>query len=162
MKINSAPKVFLVNILSFPKISDVFHKFNIDGTVNCVLSIDFELKAPIAPLAERLDLFKCISGCFPGIDQASPCDEELILQMRNCEAIFLKMYDRLDYSNRISYEVRKFEYLKQLRFWNWKIEQYQPEFCFFATYPHELYDYVLYELCKLKGVRTYIFEECVM
>jgi hypothetical protein len=75
------------------------------------------------------------------------------------EAQFLKMIDRLDYRDEMSYEQRKLKYLAQLTFWNDFLNRHQPHATVFFNLPHEMYDYVLYGLCKLRKIPTLIFDD---
>lgn len=81
-----------------------------------------------------------------------PLDEELIEQMNDCEVIILKMMDRLPYN--LSYEERHSLYLKHLRYWNHVIQTDKISTYISLGIPHEIYDYIIYYLCQLKGITT--------
>ena len=84
-----------------------------------------------------------------------PLDEELIEKMRPCEAVTFEMFTRLETDGRfLSYGYRKREYLRLLRYWNDLLERDQIRMFLSYTVPHFPPDYVLYHLCKLKGIPT--------
>jgi len=88
----------------------------------------------------------------------SPIDEELIENMRPCEAVFLMMVGRHVFKKtkgqELSYRERKRQYLQALRYWNHVLETESIDLFLSNHVPHQGYDIVIYELCKLKGIRT--------
>lgn len=93
-----------------------------------------------------------------GVDwrKLEPLDEELIANMRGCEAIILKMMDRLETMKNYSYRERKELYLKHLRFWNDLYVRGKIDFFISQNIPHETSDFVCYSLCRLKKIPTII------
>ena len=87
---------------------------------------------------------------FP-LEDFPPVDAEIISKMRDCEAIFLKQADRFLSS---CYQERKDRYLQYLRTWNHLLDE-GLDFAIFRNIPHEGYDYIVYCLCKLKGIQTF-------
>lgn len=85
-----------------------------------------------------------------------PLDEELIDSMRDCEAVVLKMMDRLETLKDYSYSDRKELYLKHLRYWNDLIAKDKIDLFISSNVPHETSDFVCYSLCKLKNIPTII------
>lgn len=81
-----------------------------------------------------------------------PIDEELIEHMRHSEAMFLTMVERYATYKDISYKERKRQYFDHLRFWNHTINKYHIDMVIMNTVPHQCYDQVLYDLCKLKNI----------
>lgn len=88
-----------------------------------------------------------------GVDwnELKPLDEELIESMSGCEQIVLKMMDRVLIP---LYSDRKRLYLKHLRYWNHVINNKKIDLFLSSSPPHEVYDYVIYSLCKLKNIPT--------
>ncbi|MBU0766653.1 hypothetical protein KKF55_02630 [Patescibacteria group bacterium] len=99
---------------------------------------------------------KIRNGVYEGVNHADlmPLDEEIVVKMRDSEALFMYMVTRMEYARKISYEERKRRYLLHLRFWNDFIERYSINIFISETLPHEIPDYIIYELCKLKGILT--------
>jgi len=91
-----------------------------------------------------------------GIDfnTLKPLDEEIVDSMRKCEAVVLKMMDRLETLKDYSYRERKELYLKHLRYWNDLVERKKIDFFLSSNVPHETSDFVCYSLCKLKNIQT--------
>lgn len=101
-----------------------------------------------------------IRGCeYPGVawEKLLPLDEELIENMRECEAIFMEMVTRLEWKKRVSYDTRKQWYFKHLRFWNDYITRNRINLYLAAWIPHEIPDIVIYYLCKLKKIPVVYF-----
>lgn len=89
-------------------------------------------------------------------NRLKPLDAELIDKMRDCEVVFLKMADRLESRRKYSYQERKNLYLKHLRYWNHILEKGDIDLFLSSNIPHETFDYVIFCLCKIKGVATLI------
>ena len=108
---------------------------------------------PAAPLLE---------GRYPDIDWNTmiPLDEELIENMYSCEMRFFYMVERYAKHSVLSYRDRKRQYLDHLRFWNHTLEHENIDLCVMNHAPHQAYDLVLYELCKLKGIPIFHLERC--
>jgi hypothetical protein len=83
-----------------------------------------------------------------------PLDEELIRSMSNCERIVLKMINRKEIQRGYSYQDRVDFYHYLLRYWNDIIETKKINLFVSSNIPHEIYDFVLCELCKLKNIPT--------
>ena len=89
-------------------------------------------------------------------------DEELIEQMRECEAIFMDMVARLEWKREVPYSERKQWYYKHLRFWNDYIKRHKINLYISAWIPHEIPDIVIYYLCKLRGIPVLYFNTCTI
>jgi hypothetical protein len=77
--------------------------------------------------------------------------------MSGCETVVLRMMDRHLYIP--FYSDRKRLYLKHLRYWNHVLNMNKIDVFLSASPPHDVYDYVLYSLCKLKNIPTiYLYE----
>jgi hypothetical protein len=84
-------------------------------------------------------------------------DEPLISRMAVVEQIFLRMVDRVDYAGLYSYAERKKLYYDHVRYWLAVLDRYCPDVLFNPSTPHQLYDFILYELCRMRGIRTIMF-----
>jgi len=87
-------------------------------------------------------------------DNLLPLDEELISKMAECETMVLKMMDRFETRKAYTYQERKDLYLKHLRFWNDLIVKKKINLFLASNIPHEVFDYVIYSLCKQKGIQS--------
>jgi hypothetical protein len=89
-----------------------------------------------------------------------PLDYAMINSMIDCEEIVLKMMDRLEWAPEcLSYSKRKYIYLRHLRYWNHVIITKKINLYFGSNIPHDIYDFIIYSLCKLKNIRTVFFHQ---
>ncbi len=84
-------------------------------------------------------------------------DETLLEQLALCESIVLRMMDRIDYASVLDHADRRKLYYTHLRYWSAVLDRYRPDILFNASTPHQIYDFVLQELCCLRGVRVVMF-----
>ncbi len=100
-------------------------------------------------------------GDYAGFDwnDVTPLDADLIEKMRGCEAIFLKMVGRYVQSmprwrvlNDIPFRERHRQYYAHLQYWNHMLITHKINLVLMNHEPHQCYDYVLYELCRLKKI----------
>ncbi len=104
------------------------------------------------------------AGQYPGVEwnDLLPIDEPLLEALRDCEATFLRMAERYAVAREEAYGERKEKYLRHVRYWNHVLETKKIDLLLLNHVPHQGYDYVLYCLCKLKGVPTLSIERCVV
>lgn len=98
-------------------------------------------------------------GLYPDADPSMlfPLDEGLIERMQECQAIFMHMVSRLEQTRLISYDERTRMYFWHLRYWNDFLERRQINLLLAGILPHEIPDYVIYCLCKEKGIPVWMF-----
>jgi hypothetical protein len=88
-----------------------------------------------------------------------PIDEEMINKMWRCERIVLEMMTRKeDLGRTMTYAQRKQHYLRLLQCWNHILEEKDIHLFLAFECPHYDHTYVLYELCKLKGISVLFFD----
>jgi len=92
--------------------------------------------------------------------EITPIDEELIENMRECEAVFMNMISRYTFSEEIPYAERKRRYFAHLQYWNHILETEDINLMLFNHIPHMAWDYVIYKLCKLKNIPTLCVDRC--
>jgi len=85
-------------------------------------------------------------------------DQDLLEELAVVELYAIKMMDRMDALGSFSYQERGRHYRRLVAYWLTVLEKHQPDLVFFVDIPHMVYDYVLYELCRLKGIPTLMFE----
>lgn len=88
----------------------------------------------------------------------TPLDEQLIESMRGAEAVFFSMVSKYITTTDYSYNDRKRQYLEHLRFWNHVLTEKKIDLLLMNHPPHQCYDYVIYALCKLKGIAVLYLE----
>ena len=86
-----------------------------------------------------------------------PLDEAVVERMRSCESVFLGMLARWDKRRTLPLERRQRLYLRHLRFWNDVLESRKIHLFLSKNIPHEGHDYILYCLCKERGIPTLMF-----
>jgi hypothetical protein len=86
-----------------------------------------------------------------------PLDKPLLDNLTKCQVTALRMMNRMDALGSFDYHARVRHYHRLLQYWLAVIEHLQPDIVFFKEIPHMVYDYVLYELCKLKNIPTMMF-----
>ena len=87
-----------------------------------------------------------------------PVDEALVEAMASCEAVFLHMMSRRERGGRpLSYSVRKRRYLQVLQYWNHILEENSIHLFLSYHIPHRDAAYVLYCLCRHKGIPILMF-----
>lgn len=115
-----------------------------------------KLKTPFGTQATFYNVLDLTSGDYNvDWDKIIPLDEGLIEKMNDCEVVVLKMMDRLFYD--LSYDERKNLYFKHLRYWNHVINENEINLFLSSNVPHEVYDYIIYCLCKLYEIPTILF-----
>lgn len=135
---------------------------NIDTCISVLWSKD-----RMADIQAKEHIFVCArdlkAGRYTNIDwnTITPLDGKLIEDMRHCEAVFLYMIKRFS-PEEIPYTERKRQYFDHLRYWNHMIETKKIDLLVCAHIPHQIYDIVIYDLCKLKGIPTLLMERCYL
>jgi len=84
-----------------------------------------------------------------------PLDEAIVESMRECEAVCMDMLTRREAQGRTyTCAERKHLYLMMLRYWNHIIEEKKINLLLSYDVPHRLRSFVIYMLCKSKGIPT--------
>lgn len=91
-------------------------------------------------------------------------DEVLLEKMLPVESVVMKQMDRLEvYDTQYThYSNRRALYLKHLRFWNYVLTSRKINLFIGSNIPHEVYDYIIFGLCQLHGIRThFLFQSAI-
>lgn len=152
-------RILGIGVLNYENIRRALSALCQQGGHELIASVEYQFqsdwwKRPI----EILDFTDCLHARYDLL-KCAPIGADLLDQLSFCEVTYLKMIGRLDYRNEMSYEERKSHYLRQVTFWNDFLEKRKPTHAVFFNFPHEMYDYVIYNLCKIKGIRTLIFDD---
>ncbi len=91
--------------------------------------------------------------------QLPALDQPLLEKLAFCESIVLPMMDRMDIAGTFSYEERRKLYHSYVRYWSGILDKVRPDIYISPVSPHVIYDYVLYCLCKMQGVKTIMFNQ---
>lgn len=151
----------VLNLLSHDNSRQAFERLLNNEIITNIIAVEFNYKINNDKI-KIINFNNAINGDVLSDDEIGEVDGRLLEKLFECEAIFLKMYDRFDYSNESNYQIRKDYYLKQVANWNKFFHKEKVDICFFSNFPHELYDYVIYFLCKVKNIKTIIVDELVM
>ena len=84
-------------------------------------------------------------------------DKDILESLSYCESIVLKMMDRMAATDAFSYHERLRHYHRLLSYWNTILDITKPDIIVWPTSPHMVYDYIIYELCKIKNIKTLMF-----
>lgn len=87
-----------------------------------------------------------------------PLDADFLEDMAYHEVMALHMMDRL-FAFELGFQERRRIYYWHLRYWTAVLDRYQPDIYFNPSTPHQVYDYVLYVLCRRKGIKTILFSD---
>jgi hypothetical protein len=91
-----------------------------------------------------------------------PLDRELLGRHELTQLTALKMMDRIDALGSFDYHERVRLFIFQLSYWQTILDDLQPEVVIFSVIPHMVFDYILYQLCKQRGIHTVMFESTPM
>lgn len=93
-----------------------------------------------------------------GIDASAfpPPEPELLAKLLETESLVLTMMNKHFEGALVS--ERKHRYYEQVQYWRGVLMLLRPDAVIFSCAPHTVYDFVLYALTKLSGIRTVMFE----
>lgn len=89
------------------------------------------------------------------LSEFPPADEELISKLYHAESLALTIMNRL-YDN-WPVDKRKKLYYDLLGYWRGLLNKYKPDIIIFSFVPHFPYDFVLFELARMMGIKTLMF-----
>ncbi len=90
-----------------------------------------------------------------GVSDFLPPSPELIAKLYKTESLILTMLNR--FMDNQCVDERRHRYYEMLRYWHGVLKKYQPDLIIFSILPHYGYDYLLYELAGLLGIKTLMF-----
>lgn len=86
-----------------------------------------------------------------------PLDVELLNTMSTYESTALSLLDRNDLLGAFTYNSRVNTYHDHLQYWNSVLEYLKPDLILLEAIPHQLCDFIIFRLAKLKGIKTLMF-----
>lgn len=167
IQVNSPQRVLLSGISGNKSITGFAHQLSKLENVKFAVAIEAfgvgeKVDTDFNFIEKIIDHYKAVWAHFDDdLDLFPPVDEQLLKKMSFYENIFLKMCDRLvPYAEeRITYHARKQMYLKQVRYWDFIIKSNKINLFISHNIPHEMYDYIIYALCKVYNIKTIIFDD---
>ncbi len=89
----------------------------------------------------------------------NPIDSILIKDFAIHESIVLKMMDRMDPIGQFNYSDRLRLYHYYIKYWSNILDILAPDIFIAPVSPHLCYDYILYQLCRNRGIKCILFIE---
>lgn len=114
-----------------------------------------------APLIDAYTLDWVGHGFLSTVDwnTIAPVDAEIVEKMAHAEIMAMDMLSRQETNGRVlPYAERKRSYLQMLTFWNHLLTDKKIDVLLSYQIPHRPQIYVLYMLCKLRGIPTICFD----
>ena len=107
---------------------------------------------------KKLIYNKVVLGLYPEEINTFPAlDSSQLQEMLYAEVIVMKMMDRFFFQKN-SYQERKWMYLQHLRYWSYFLRKYKISCFISSSCPHEIYDYIIYELCMKYKIKVITFK----
>ncbi|OGF63359.1 hypothetical protein A2662_02645 [Candidatus Giovannonibacteria bacterium RIFCSPHIGHO2_01_FULL_45_33] len=91
------------------------------------------------------------------INEFAPPGKDLIEKMYKVESLVLTMMNK-KFDTRCV-DDRRHVYYGMLQYWKGILDKYKPDAIIIPVVPHTVYNFILYELAKLAGIRTIMFED---
>lgn len=106
-------------------------------------------------------IYDAYRGVYPDKfqDVKFPLDKEIIHAFLKHEKVVLKMMDRQDPYQSITYHERKRLYYNQLIYWLFILKKLSINVLITSASPHFLSDYICYAVCKYLKIQTVMFED---
>lgn len=88
-----------------------------------------------------------------------PLDKKIIDRMMPYQVMAMKMMERLEPAiGSFSFEERLRHYHRLLKYWYNLLNIEKPDICLFPITPHACYDYIIYSLAQIMGIKTIILD----
>lgn len=138
------------NLFQFSE-PDLFNALFKDVDWNAMPPIDRPLLESMSPWeSEILRLFErdyqIVNEDDRGWHDEEYHNTKLLMRAQN----YSSFYNQVEYSG----EEKRRKYYRYLRFWNHFLNENKIDLTLSAFYPHFPYEYILYRMCKLRGIRT--------
>ena len=106
-------------------------------------------------------IFDAYRGVYPDkfLDVKYPLDKEIINAFLKHEKVVLKMMDRQDPYQSMTYHERKRLYYNQLIYWLFILKKLSIDVLITSKSPHFLSEYICYTVCKYLKIQTVMFED---
>lgn len=94
-----------------------------------------------------------------GVDPSGfePLRADIIRRLYRTESITLTMMNR--FFDSLCVDERRRIYYEMVRYWRGVLIEFRPDAVIFPNMPHFVYDYILYELSVLLGIKTILFDD---
>jgi hypothetical protein len=88
----------------------------------------------------------------------APVSEGDLRMLASYEPTALMMMDRMDGAGVFDIGARRAHFRQLVQIWTGALEHFRPRRVVFSLAPHLVFDYVLYALCRSRGIPTLMFE----
>lgn len=89
----------------------------------------------------------------------APVDADLLAALAGHESQVLQQMDRMAVGAAFTYAERLELYHDYLGWWSAALDRLRPDLALFPYAPHLVYDFVLFLLCRARGIRTMLFDQ---
>ncbi len=114
-------------------------------------------RASGATFHSYIDAGKAIPAPTVDPSQFEPMGKDTIRKLYHVESIVLTMMNR--FFDPLCVDERRRIYYEMLRYWRGVLLTFTPDAVIFPNMPHFVYDYILYELAHLLGIKTILFDD---
>lgn len=87
-----------------------------------------------------------------------PISQELAEKLYECESQIMTMMNRAHSAYELSVDQRKMLFYSMVKYWDGVLKKLRPDAIVFPTFPHIIYDFVIYHLAKLRNIKTIMFD----
>src|SRR3989338_1623077 len=112
-------------------------------------------KFPNTVFHDHFDALAVRSASDVDDSQFPPPSKDMIHRLYDLESTVITIMHK-KYAGLLFYE-RKRLYYRLIRYWQGVLHKYQPDIIIFDYPPHTVYDFVIYSLAKLFGIKTIMF-----
>ncbi len=139
-------------------VKNIINDYNIDYLLYIIGTRD-ELNTTSKLARSVFVVPEIIFGNYSFHEQLLPLDTDIIKKMTPFEPAIMRQMDRFEvYLKRaFTYDERKEIYYKHLKFWNHIFLKTKIDLFISSNIPHDIYDYVIYSLCKIYHVKSLYF-----
>lgn len=122
------------------------------------LAPDISAAFPESTFHSKWDARRNIPPDGEGKRDTPPLDKDILEQFRPYRFTILRLMTRMDPGHAYSYDEMVRSYHKLLRYWLYTIEKYSIDGVVFSRIPHGVDGYVIYAICREKGIPTPMFK----
>ena len=100
-------------------------------------------------------------GRYPDTFHPAPLDEVILADYSDTVMSTLHLIERNGF-NFEKYAARERIYFLHLRYWLSILKEWEIDSIFFGIIPHEIPDYIVYNICRKQNIRTYMFYDTMI
>ncbi len=97
--------------------------------------------------------FDCVNDTKVGYNEMKPIDKQFLDAYNPYLYTTLKLYERVKIPN-VSFDEQMQAIWRHVTYWNYIINNYNIDICVLQSIPHQIFDYILYAICKINNVKV--------